>query len=82
MRWVDYLSRFNFDITYMKGDNNKVADCLSHYYENDTWEDIHSVEEYVCADERIDLNGDDLPPDRLREVHDRVIEIRSMNEAV
>jgi len=28
-RWMDYLSRFNFDITYIKGELNKIADCLS-----------------------------------------------------
>jgi hypothetical protein len=28
-RWNNYLSRFNFDITYVKGELNKVADCLS-----------------------------------------------------
>jgi hypothetical protein len=28
-RWIDYLSRFDFDITYVKGEYNKVADCLS-----------------------------------------------------
>jgi len=27
-RWMDYLSRFNFDITYIKGELNKIADCL------------------------------------------------------
>ena len=27
-RWMDYLSRFNFDITYTKGELNKIADCL------------------------------------------------------
>ena len=28
-RWMDYLSRFTFNMTYIKGDLNKVADCLS-----------------------------------------------------
>jgi hypothetical protein len=32
--WTDYMSRFNFDIMYVKGQLNKVADCLSWYYEN------------------------------------------------
>lgn len=47
LRWTDYMSRFDFDITYVKGDNNKVADCLSRYYENDTYEDVHGVHEYI-----------------------------------
>jgi len=28
-RWMDYLSRFDFDITYIKGELNKIVDCLS-----------------------------------------------------
>ncbi len=47
MRWMDYMSRFNFDITYIKRENNKVADCLSRYYENDTWEEVHSIQDYI-----------------------------------
>ncbi|KZP17244.1 hypothetical protein FIBSPDRAFT_682089, partial [Athelia psychrophila] len=26
MRWMEYLSRFDFDIQYVKGISNKVAD--------------------------------------------------------
>ena len=45
--WMDYLSRFTFDITYIKGDLNKVANCLSQYYKSDTIQDIHQYDEYV-----------------------------------
>ncbi|SJL16373.1 uncharacterized protein ARMOST_19895 [Armillaria ostoyae] len=68
MRWMDYLSRFDFDITYIKGENNKVADCLSRYYENDSADDVHVAQDYVRADARIDPDGEDLPPDRFAEV--------------
>ena len=34
MRWIDYLARFDFDIRYIKGTLNKVADALSRYYEH------------------------------------------------
>jgi hypothetical protein len=44
---MDYLSRFDFNITYVKGELNKAADCLSRYYENDTHVDIHEVHEYI-----------------------------------
>ena len=47
---MDYLSKFNFDLTYVKGESNKVADCLSHYYESDTFKDIYYVYDYMCAD--------------------------------
>jgi len=46
-RWMDYMSRFTFDITYIKGELNKVADCLSRYYESDTIQDVHMYDEYV-----------------------------------
>ena len=29
MRWMEYLSQFVFDIQYVKGSSNKVADSLS-----------------------------------------------------
>ncbi|KAK0207825.1 hypothetical protein IW262DRAFT_1469175 [Armillaria fumosa] len=80
MRWMDYLSRFDFDITYIKGENNKVADCLSHYYENDTWDDTHGVDEYVHADTCIDPSRDDLPPSWLQEVSENIIEICAMQD--
>ena len=40
-RWTDYLSWFDFNITYIKGELNKVTDCLSQYYESNTMADIH-----------------------------------------
>jgi len=45
--WMDYMSRFTFDITYIKGELNKVADCLSWYYKSDTIQDVHMYDEYV-----------------------------------
>ncbi|PBK86364.1 hypothetical protein ARMGADRAFT_940511 [Armillaria gallica] len=80
MRWMDYLSRFDFNITYMKGENNKVADCLSCYYENDNVNDIHVVQEYVCTNVRIDPAGEDLPPNRFVEVIRGMVELCTMQE--
>ena len=34
VRWVDYMSRFNATIMYIKGTENQVTDCLSRYYED------------------------------------------------
>ena len=45
--WMDYMSRFTFDITYIKGELNKVADCLSWYYKNDTIQDVQMYNEYI-----------------------------------
>jgi hypothetical protein len=61
MHWWEYLSRFSFEIKYLKGEDNKVADGLSHYFASDTPEDIHSRAAFVNADLRLDLEADDLP---------------------
>src|ERR1700742_4414583 len=66
--WMEYLSRFDFDIRYIKDITNKVADALSRYYESDTSEDVHGQHEYVNADVRIDKDHDDLPLGRLEEL--------------
>jgi len=80
-RWTDYMSRFDFDITYIKGEYNKAADCLSRYYESDTSADVHEPHEYVQADAHIDPEGEDLPIERFREVKEHVVEIRAMRAA-
>ena len=74
------MSRFTFDITYIKGELNKVADCLSQYYESDTIQDVHMYDEYVRADAHIDPAGKDLPASQFKEMTDRIIEIRAMRE--
>jgi RNase H-like domain found in reverse transcriptase len=79
-RWMDHMSRFDFNITYVKGELNKVADCLSRYYENDTEFDVYEPHEYVREDARIDPTGEDLPTTRFQEVVEQVIEIRAMRE--
>ncbi|PBK86002.1 hypothetical protein ARMGADRAFT_1087033 [Armillaria gallica] len=75
------MSQFNFDIVYIKGENNKVADCLSGYYENDTWDETHDIHKYVHADVRVDPGGEDLPPDRYQETQEKTVEIHTMSEA-
>jgi len=78
-RWIDYISRFDFDITYVKGEYNKVANCLSRYYENDTPADVHEYHDYVQADLRIDPTGEDLPSARYKEVVEKTVEMRAMH---
>ncbi len=72
MRWMEYLSRFDFDITYVKGVTNKVADALSRYHEYDTPQDRFEPHEYVSADVRIDPACKDLPPHRRAEVEQAI----------
>lgn len=71
MRWMEYLSRFDFSIQYVKGVSNKVADSFSRYHQSDTDADKWQAYDYVNADLRLDPEGDDLP-------WGRVVEIRSM----
>ena len=78
LRWTNYMSKFDFDITYIKGEYNKVADCLSRYYESDTPADTHQFHEYVHMDRKLDPEGEDLPHNRVVEVKERVVEIRAM----
>ena len=73
MRWMEYLSRFDFDIQYIKGTSNKVADSLSRYYQSDTGDDTHPLYDYVNADIQLDPSGEDLP-------WNRVVEIRAISD--
>jgi hypothetical protein len=75
---MDYMSRFNFDIMYVKGELNKVADCLSQYYENDNESDIYEPHEYVRADVCIDPTGEDLPVPRYHKIAEKVIKIHTL----
>jgi hypothetical protein len=77
-RWYNYLSRFNFDITYVKGESNKVVDCLSHYYESDKVGEKHHPHEYVHADIVVDPEADDLPKDWVNEIHHHVDQLMAM----
>jgi hypothetical protein len=75
---MEYLSRFDFDIWYIKGKLNKVADALSRYYQFNSWEDALLVQHYVFADVRLDPNHKDLPWDRLLEIKHHTIETHSV----
>jgi RNase H-like domain found in reverse transcriptase/Integrase zinc binding domain len=60
-RWAEYFSRFDFDITYLKGAYNKVAGCLSRYYTSDQPHEQHDESEYVSADWQLNPDGEELP---------------------
>ena len=68
VRWWEFLSHFNYTIMHVDGLDNKVADCLSHYYENDTSEDNHSEHTYVKVDIRLDPDDELLPTDCYMEL--------------
>ena len=77
-RWMEYLSWFDFDIRYIQGKLNKVADCLSRYYESDMWYDVYDVSEYVDADVWLDPTLDDVPWNQLQEIKDRTVEMHTI----
>ena len=68
MHWWEYLSRFNFKMQYLKGEKNKVVDCLSCYFASDEPGEVHNVSVYVNADSRLDPEGDDLPTFQQQEI--------------
>ena len=55
---------------HINGVDNKVADCLSHYYENDTSDDNYSENTYVNTDIWLDPDGELLPTDCYMELHE------------
>lgn len=79
-RWMEYISRFDYEINYIQGELNKVADVLSRYYEYDGDEDEATYDEYVKADARLDPDGDDLPMNRLAEL--RAMRVQTRNSSL
>ena len=53
---------------HVPGESNKVADCLSRYYENDRFDEIHKSHVYVSANVRLDPNHEDLTELHLQEL--------------
>ncbi|KAG6881436.1 hypothetical protein C0992_001081, partial [Termitomyces sp. T32_za158] len=72
------MLRYQFDITYVKGELNKVADCLLQYFKSDTCDDVHEAHDFVQAEKRIDPEGKDLPLHWFQEIAEQQVEIRAM----
>ena len=68
VQWWEFLSRFNYTIMHIDGVDNKVADCLSCYHENDMSDDTHSDNTYVNVDIQLDPEGELLPTDHYMEL--------------
>jgi len=64
---MEFLTCFDFDITYIKGKTNLVTDALSRYHKNDQWDKSFDASQYVNADTQLDPKGEDLPWDRFEE---------------
>ncbi|TFY56794.1 hypothetical protein EVJ58_g7424 [Rhodofomes roseus] len=50
-RWIEKLSEFNFEIEYVPGVENVLADTLSHLYSNDTPGTVRDPSEFTQHDE-------------------------------
>ena len=68
VRWMEFLARFDYDPVHVPGTDNKVADCLSRYYQEDRADEFHPPTEYVNVDERLDPDWDMLPSNRIGEL--------------
>ena len=58
---MEFLVQFNYNITYVKGETNLVADALSRYHENDHWDGATDKSQYINTDLCLDPKGEDLP---------------------
>jgi len=59
-RWCEKISEFNFDIVYVPGTENVVADALSRMYSNDSGGTIRAPSEYTYFDvmnEDVEVDG-------------------------
>ena len=68
IRWDEYLSRFQYEVMHVPGVLNKVAHCLSRYYENDQYDEVHEPHHYVSANLCLDPNHEDLTELWLQEL--------------
>ena len=65
IHWIDSMSRFDTEIIYAKGSENRVADCLSRYYEREEGDSASDEEiDWANTDVHLGPEGDDLPQDR------------------
>lgn len=61
MRWHDYLCRFDYDILYVEGKINVVADAFSRYFASIPASTKLSYDDFVNVDRKLDAEGEELP---------------------
>lgn len=80
-RWIEYLSRFDYEIIHVPGEQNKVADALSRYYASEAEDGEHPPYDLVSADVRLDPDGETLPDPRIAEMRaQRTVEEGETND--
>jgi hypothetical protein len=50
-RWLETLSEFDFEVIYLPGEENVLADALSRMYSNEPVGTIRAASKYVSAEE-------------------------------
>ncbi|KAG6882084.1 hypothetical protein C0995_015890 [Termitomyces sp. Mi166 len=68
LKWEDKLMGYNIHIIM----DHKALEFFK------TQDDVHDVHDFVQADKRIDLEGEDLPLHRFQEIVEHQVEIRAM----
>jgi RNase H-like domain found in reverse transcriptase len=68
IQWWEFLSHFVYSTLHIDGVDNKVADCLSCYYAEDSLNESHPDYIYVNTDVHLDPDGELLPMERFVEV--------------
>lgn len=74
-QWINYMSHYKLDITYVKGELNKVVDCISQYFKSDHWNEAHEAHYYVNADVYIDSEEEDILYLQYCKVKDHVVDV-------
>jgi hypothetical protein len=62
--WIEKISSFDFEVVYVPGTENVVADALSRIYSNDVPGTVRARSEYTyhdIDDEDVNIVGEDLP---------------------
>ncbi|KAJ8580108.1 hypothetical protein M405DRAFT_697755, partial [Rhizopogon salebrosus TDB-379] len=50
-QWLDQLSKFNYEIIYVPGVDNTLADVLSHIYSEEPAGTVQAATEYISVDD-------------------------------
>ena len=80
-RWIEYLSRFDYEVVHVAGDTNRVADALSRFYNSEDADAEHPPYDYVNADARLDPAGEELSNARVAELRaQRVADAKESRE--
>ena len=61
VRWWEYSSCFNFNTIHVDCAENKIADCLPHYFENNMGKENHLEHIFVNIDMHLDPEGKLMP---------------------